>query len=347
MKPLSLTDSSVLKGIAILLMLCHHVFEPGRVYDDFQLHDGGMHLIGTFAAMCKVCVAIFVFVSGYGLMTKYGKEGHLHLKSFYWKRFVKLLMNYWFVWLIFVPLSVFLLSDKPFGWSYANTFVGLKSVLDFLGVLDLFTGSLPYNPTWWFYGCIIGLYLLFPLLHKLSKWGAVPLMALGVASYFCYTGTHFYSVKLYVADFVCGMLYATMVSSPGKSAPPRTPLLRRIVCLMLLALIFIERLWTAEPLLFDALIVTFGVYTYQQFREIKFLKRVFAFLGKYSMDMFLTHTFLFGLWPATHDIVYATKNPLVIYLTLLAMSLALAMLLGWVKNVTGYNRLINKLRNKI
>jgi surface polysaccharide O-acyltransferase-like enzyme len=48
--------------------------------------------------------------------------------------------------------------------AYGNHAVG-KMILDFLGVLNL-TGKLGYNPTWWFYSCIIVLYLLYPLLHK-------------------------------------------------------------------------------------------------------------------------------------------------------------------------------------
>lgn len=108
-----------------------------------------------------------------------------------------------------------------------------------------------------------------------------------------------------------------------------------------------ERIWVHNPILFDAMIVTFAVYVYQQVRGLSLVKRILAFFGKYSMDMFLTHTFIFSLWPSTHNIVYTTTNPLVIYLTFVAMSLALAMLMGWVKDKTGYNGLIKTLRSKI
>lgn len=205
MKPLSLNDSSVLKGIAILLMLCHHVFEPEKMdlYTDFKLSN--MPVLGTFALQGGVCVAIFVFLSGYGLMAKYGFEEKIHIKSFYWQRFVKLMMNYWLVWLIFVPLSVFWLSDRSFGWWYSTSQTTLMGILDFLGIAKWF-GSFPYNPTWWFYSCIIGLYLLFPLLRWLMTRGKLLTLVLAVALFF--PPGPLGVVRQYIPVFVCGMLYA-------------------------------------------------------------------------------------------------------------------------------------------
>lgn len=96
--------------------------------------------------------------------------------------------------------------------------------------------------------------------------------------------------------------------------------------------------------LYDALLVAVGVATYQSFSMSGKCRSVLAFFGRYSMDMFLTHDFLLSLWPSTNGIIYATRNPLIIYLTLLAMSLVLAVLLGKVKELTGFNRMVGRLR---
>lgn len=55
---LSLHDTSVLKGIAICAMLCHHLFyqSPGSGY-----------VVWHLAMLGKVCVSIFLLLSGYGL----------------------------------------------------------------------------------------------------------------------------------------------------------------------------------------------------------------------------------------------------------------------------------------
>lgn len=78
--------------------------------------------------MCKVCVAIFVFISGYGLTEKYKGKENINLKKFYWNRFVKLFINYWFIWLIFVPISVLWLGPS-FAEQYGGNHIPAKEQL--------------------------------------------------------------------------------------------------------------------------------------------------------------------------------------------------------------------------
>lgn len=204
MKQLSIQDSNVLKGIAILMMLFHHLFFSSDYgFKDIEVNGHG--IMNTFALMCKVCVAMFVFVSGYGLTEKYKGKEHIDLKKFYWNRIVKLFVNYWFIWLIFVPLSVLWLGpslQEQYGYSNIIS----KMVLDLMGIINWF-GIYNYNPTWWFYSCIIGLYLLYPLLHVLARTSSLYVIAIGIVIYFLPTGL-FMSVRLYVLTFICGMLYS-------------------------------------------------------------------------------------------------------------------------------------------
>lgn len=55
---LTLHDTSILKGIAICAMLWHHLFYENPKYGHFVWH---------LALLGKVCVAIFLLLSGYGL----------------------------------------------------------------------------------------------------------------------------------------------------------------------------------------------------------------------------------------------------------------------------------------
>lgn len=59
---LSLHDTSVLKGIAICAMLWHHLFFKHPEYGYVVYH---------IAQLGKVCVAIFLFLSGYGLTVQF------------------------------------------------------------------------------------------------------------------------------------------------------------------------------------------------------------------------------------------------------------------------------------
>jgi uncharacterized membrane protein len=59
---LSINDTLLIKGIAICLMLWHHLF--------FQNPEFGFLVFHT-AQLSKLCVALFLFISGYGLTIQY------------------------------------------------------------------------------------------------------------------------------------------------------------------------------------------------------------------------------------------------------------------------------------
>lgn len=320
MESLSLTDSSVLKGIAILMMLVHHLFSPNSI-----------------ALQMKLCVAIFVFVSGYGLMKRYAEEERVKLKEFYRRRFVKLMMNYWFVFIVFIPLSALWLGPS-LAQQYGSRWVGEKLVFDFLGILN-WTGRYPYNPTWWFYGCIIGLYLLFPLFHRVARSSRLFLLSLAIVLYFL--PLHPSCIRYYIPAFICGMIYAQEERNAHSTLTPPLWAWSLLLILSVLCRFVVDG---SIQIFLDGMIVTAGVVVYKSIPRIGWLSNVFSFLGRYSMDMFLTHTFLFFLWPSTHKIVFAINNPFYIFVTGVLLSLALALVMGWIKRVIGYNRLIEKLR---
>lgn len=179
---LSHKDTNVLKGIGLLLLLFHHLFHiQSGLYDD--IHIAGDHfLVQEIGKWCKFCVAIFVFLSGYGLTVSTKKSsGVQNVKQFYWHRFTKLMLNYWFIWLIFVPIGQFVFNQS-FADAY-QTYVIPKFILDLFGIINCF-GWLGYNGTWWFYSCIIVLYFAFPWLYRLMERNLWLLLACVFALYF-------------------------------------------------------------------------------------------------------------------------------------------------------------------
>jgi surface polysaccharide O-acyltransferase-like enzyme len=167
---LSLLDTQNLKGIALLMLLAHHVWggaNEGR-FEDVFIHSEP--LFRGIGAHCKVCVAIFVLLSGYGLTKSCLKKGGLgNSFSFFLHRYTKLMINYWLIWLLFVPIGLFFFG-RTFPTVYGDNWI-FKAITDFFGVFNLVNGHPNgYNATWWFYGLIIVLYLLFPLLWKLKNY---------------------------------------------------------------------------------------------------------------------------------------------------------------------------------
>ena len=72
---MSKTDSGALKGTGILIMLFHHLFLAGR-FDGFEISFWPFSAaqITHIASFCKICVSLFAFISGYGLILSYRRE---------------------------------------------------------------------------------------------------------------------------------------------------------------------------------------------------------------------------------------------------------------------------------
>lgn len=325
---LSIEDTNVLKGVAILLMLWHHLFlDQNGLYDDFILcgQYGVFHLLGQWS---KVCVAIFVFLSGYGLAISSEHDPlKIDLRKFYMKRAKKIYLNYWLVWLFFVPISYFVF-DYTFIDAYGNS-PFLHLIIDFFGLHKVFfPSSFSYNPTWWFYSCIIILYLLFPFLYKLIKHNYVISMLISVALTFL-PGSLTNSIRFYIIAFVMGIGFCVL-----KIAPPQSSK-ERCTYLVLLVLLSFQRFVPIAPQLWiDCFITICLIQVYRCHNIIGIVKKIFAFLGKHSMNIFLFHSFIFYFW--FQDYIYISRNPFIIFFTLLMVCIPISLTLEKIKICTIY-----------
>lgn len=199
------TDSNVLKGVALIFLLIHHLFyiRNGK-FDDIEIYNGE-GLVNMIGQACKVCVPMFVFLSGYGLTAAAEKLEKINIRQFYVHRFSKLYLNYWLIYILFVPIGVFAL-DITFDKVYGDHMIE-KATLDFFGLLNL-TGNLGYNPTWWFYSCITVLYLLFPLIMTMcrNKIGMHVLLWGSVALILCPIGA-IQPIRWYLLTFILGCYF--------------------------------------------------------------------------------------------------------------------------------------------
>ncbi len=324
---LSTRDANALKGLALLLLLWHHLFfAPNRLFDDLHIIKN-VYLAQELGAFCKLCVVMFVFLSGYGLMAQAEiKKGISNLRDWYIRRFKKLILNYWTIWIVFVPISALC-----FGITFQDAYqsdIGLHLIADLLGIHSLlYHDILCYNPTWWFYSCIIVLYLLFPLMYKMMKKDALSLILLTLIMSFL--PIPFIDViKFNIVAFSLGMWMAKM-----KNTPPIHGNGSWIVAVLLL-LYAVERNINSYPLMIDCIIALLIVRLYQAVKCPDIFKNVMAFLGKHSMNIFLFHTFIFYFW--FQDFVYSSRNPIIIFLTLLTICLPISIALEWIKKYTIY-----------
>lgn len=332
---LSLNDTQVLKGVALLLLLCHHCWYTGEGFDDVFVF--GKPVFQQMGVFCKLCVSLFVFLSGYGLTIGAMKNNGVgKLMTFYKKRYFKLMINYWVIWLLFVPLGVFFLG-RSFPDVYGDNYV-FKALADFFGIHSLVMGSVHgYNSTWWFYSCIIVLYFLYPLIWKYRKFwfliiplsllvpeicGALPLKHGGIWGY----------LLSYSLPFVCGVLFANSAIPTVKFS-----ILGKIFLVGILLLLCFYRLKMSNTVLWESLICVWGVFVYQQWSRIGFISKIFAFLGRHSFNIFLFHTFIYVYY--FHDYIFWSRNPILIFATLLMVSIIISVLIEKLKEVLKINYL--------
>ena len=162
---LSAKDTGIIKGVAICLMLWHHLF-PSALY------SGGNSAVVFMAAVGKVCVSLFLLVSGYGLACQYSKlmtdskslkERFFATIKFIAKRYVKFYTGYWIIFLISSMMGMWL--GVSFESRYETDNILFPLVVDFFG----FMGYHSYNITWWFNRAILILYIAFPLFFVLIR----------------------------------------------------------------------------------------------------------------------------------------------------------------------------------
>lgn len=86
----------IVKGVAIILMLIHHLFYDYGNIENFSLLFDNLEadFWVTSSYISKVCVAIFAVLSGYGLSKSYKRKGENNLIEFVIKHIKSLLYIY-------------------------------------------------------------------------------------------------------------------------------------------------------------------------------------------------------------------------------------------------------------
>ena len=142
------SESAKVKGFAILLMVVHHLFGIEKTVL-FYSSD----ILKDIASYGKICVALYAFMSGYGLYCSLTSKGTLKPVS----RVFKIYLKYWITILIFfIPFALMFDSSQ--------IHIGIsKLVLNFAGVYCTI------DPNIWFLFPYIAFIVLFPVMVNLVK----------------------------------------------------------------------------------------------------------------------------------------------------------------------------------
>ena len=340
---ITLGETWIIKAVAIIAMLVHHLFLDHPEFGDSIVRIG---LAG------KVCITLFVFLSGYGMAASFPKMGSKRfdlVKNFVFvlcKRFAKFFLNYWFVFFVFVPIGVFCFG-RPLEVAYGTDVNLLRSFLkDMFGQQGLFS----YNATWWFNAVILALWVMFPFLYLAMKTGFFSICVLIFLFFDPYVIMRvFHSIAFglasYILPFALGIFIALRIDWINKVLNKVHPYVVLSLSLAVAPFLFFLRSYPLFPTFtgfsvdpFATLFLALAVVSLCRVFRCKFA--FMQFVGKHSMNMYLTHTFIFAYF--FHDFIYGFKYPILIFVALFASSLLLSVCIEFIKNRIGFYKLQGK-----
>ena len=359
-------NTAAMKGIAIIMMLFHHCFLEGR-YEKYNIifSPFSESFVTMLASFFKICVAIYVFLTGYGLAIKYLDENNKGDKSIAKttaSRYLSLMSGFVFIFIlsqivfIISKIACTYLGKEPLTAYTGDTKVTsvMYFIIDGLGLANLFATP-TLNGTWWYMSLAIILIAVIPLIIKLyKKYG---FLATSVVLILITHGLNIQNQNLvrwlYTAflGIVCAdknILVKMQEFSIVKSDKYINKILKFVIATLILVALFYIRQKTDYRIyeLNDALIPVFVIYYCFEFiMPIKYVNESLMFLGKHSMNIFLIHTFIRAHYLNTFT--YSFKYPFLIVLVLLVFSLILSIIIEAMKKYSRYNKLVEKVREKI
>lgn len=351
-----------MKGIAIIILLFHHCFlntqrwatvpyeklatTKGWGYYPISFAPFSSHTIQYLASFSKICVAMFVFMTGYGMWVSYESQKKKTTMSNYIKKRMVTLMTGFLI--IFVVTEVLAIPTGRFIEVYGHDFRSVVyMIIDALGLAKLL-GTPLFCLTWWYMSLAIVLIMIFPFVHSImEKYQWVVVVASIIVPRACGFGQ---STDLfrYLLAYTLGMYFAqhdllARIKEKFMEQNVAGKLLSLIVSLIGLAVIIKcrQNAWIGWKYLdfwdgFAAMYVIVNSYIY--ILNGKWIVKGLGFLGKHSMNIFLIHSFYRDVF--FHEFTYSFYYAWLDYIVLMAISLVTSIVLEWFKKLIRYEKFI-------
>ena len=352
-----------MKGIAIIILLFHHCFlntqrwatvpyeklatTKGWGYYPISFAPFSSHTIQYLASFSKICVAMFVFMTGYGMWVSYESQKKKTTMSNYIKKRMVTLMTGFLI--IFVVTEILAIPTGRFIEVYGHDFRSVVyMIIDALGLAKLL-GTPLFCLTWWYMSLAIVLIMIFPFVHSImEKYQWIVVVASIIVPRACGFGQ---STDLfrYLLAYTLGMYFAqhdllARIKEKFMEQNVAGKLLSLIVSLIGLAVIIKcrQNAWIGWKYLdfwdgFAAMYVIVNSYIY--ILNGKWIVKGLGFLGKHSMNIFLIHSFYRDVF--FHEFTYSFYYAWLDYIVLMAISLVKSIVLEWFKKLIRYEKFID------
>lgn len=343
MQILNKKTTLAIHGIAILMMIYHHLFINGNIWyvtEGKSLFDvfNSLNFVNsasaqlTFAYFCKLCVAIFAFTSGYAIYLQLSKRcvhdndeaNTKEMIGYCGHRFLSFYKKYLIAFLFFVGCEYFFKNPNGFDFSLTNY------LLNLLGL------RATYNGTWWYvsvyYVMIIASPFIYLLLNKLKNKDYLLLIGLFIISFLAafVSGNTTAFLKfiskfiqnyftIYLLIFAEGMFSAkyNLIDKIGNKLNLLTSTALLIVTFLLRAMLIRD---ASDPLFDLILIIPFIISVAKILSYFDGLNNCLAFFGKYSAYMWYAHAYFYAY--LFFVLVIKSNLSLIVYAQVVIYSLA-------------------------
>ncbi len=333
---LSRTQCQNIKGWAIMLIVIHNFVDHlMRFYCNEMVYsqdntDAFLSIGFTPAAVWQlfafvgwIGVALFLFLSGYGLTSKYG-DRQINTVSYIKSHVIKLL------WLL-VPVYLLYFFIYHYGFGHEHNWQSVVAQLTFtINFLDYGNNSFHTEPgVYWFFGAIMQFYLFFLVIRKLNdRWLwiiAIAGVALNYLVLYMASDDTMWWVRQncigWIAPFVMGMLAArNRLALSGRTCALLCPL----------SLVILGACMTIKPLtpLTEVFTVLFivsltGLLTW----------RPMTWLGTISASLFVVHPFIRMICYNVMPRFTFSANQVVALYEMVAIYLVAVVIVGWLHHL--------------
>ena len=287
-------------------------------------------------------VGLFLMLSGGGLMMSSKKKADFSVKDFYKGRFLRILIPFYISYIVY-SIYLFLIGFefpvyfesltgvKPSPLCFIFTLLGMDG---YLSIFNIPTFTLMLGE--WFLGCLIPMYIVFPLLRKCIMKNRNLTLIIATIYYIIALATYRYmpwaevpsynnfTIKIY--DFILGMFLVEVMD--------RIPKWTAAIGVALLGfyLLYPAKLpIDMTPSIVILAVGTFFIFLALEglFKKMPHFMKVVNVLSAYSYTYFLFHHIVIGqacIYANKHGDLSSNKNLLLLFLAQILITSAVAVL---------------------
>lgn len=298
------------------MMLCHHLWGFPARFPDYVIPHG-LEVFGF--SFCRLCVSIFLFISGYGLMKSAMNNEFGYKKS--WDKIKNTYLMFWKVFVIFIPIG-FLMKV----WDF--------DMIDFLGNVTAISWT--YNQEWWFLSLYMEILLIFPLLFKIKNkhiWLILAILSIIVTKIVCNVFgnkapdglllRHIYHICYYWGTVLIGCICAKYEIFEWINKKMAFLGGGKFVAYLLFACVLMGLRKVFDQPMITLLVVPCLALGVSAIPKNNLWVKPMEFIGANSMNMWLIHSFICYYY--FKDILMSLGNPILIFIMLTIVSLLLAL----------------------